>query len=321
MAQIQSITLEEHFTSKAASKIYGTAASDFGPALGPKLDSLSTSRIADMDAGGVGRQVLSHTPFKTAPTPELCVAINDELHGAVSEHPDRFTGFASLPMTEPRAAAEELKRTVENLGFVGALVDTHSDGIWYDGSEYDVFWETAQELDVPIYLHPCFASEEMMRVNYRGNYSEDVAKSLGAFVFGWHTETGLHFLRLFAAGLFDRFPRLKILLGHMGEMLPFMMQRHERSTGRWQHLKRPLRDVWRTNVWVTTSGLFDTAPLECLLKVSSLDHVLFSIDYPFSDNETGKKFLEEIEKDDILKGEDLRAFVRGNAAQLLRIDT
>jgi predicted TIM-barrel fold metal-dependent hydrolase len=189
-AQIPSITLEEHFTSEAAAKVYGTAASEFGPTLGVKLSSVSTTRIADMDAGGVGRQVLSHTPFRTAPTPELCVAINDELHAAISAHQDRFTGFASLPMTEPRAAAQELKRTVNDLHFVGALVDAHSDGVWYDGSEWDVFWEAAQELDVPIYLHPSFASEEMMRVNYRGNYSEDVAKGLGAWVFGWHVQTG-----------------------------------------------------------------------------------------------------------------------------------
>jgi len=130
----------------------------------------------------------------------------------------------------------------------------------------------------------------------------------------------LHFLRLFAAGIFDRFPRLKLVLGHMGELLPFMMKRQEKATDRWTHLKRPLREVWRANVWVTTSGMFDTTPLECLLKVSPSDHVLFSVDYPFSDNETGKKFVEEIEKQDLLKGDDLGAFVYGNAAKLLRLN-
>ncbi|KAF2092605.1 putative metal-dependent hydrolase [Rhizodiscina lignyota] len=316
---IPSITLEEHFTSEAASKVYGSASSDFGPAIGAKLTSLSTSRLADMDAGGVARQVLSHTPFRTAPSPKLCVAINDELHAAVDAHQDRFAGFASLPMQEPHAAAAELRRTVKELGFVGALVDTHSEGVFYDGSEWDVVWEMAQELDVPIYMHPCFASEEMMRINYRGNYPEIVAVGLGAFVFGWHVETGLHFLRLFAAGVFDRFPHLKLLLGHMGETIPYMMQRQERATGRWSHLKRPLREVWRSNVWVTTSGTFDTTPLALLLKVSPLHHVLFSVDYPFSSTEMGKKYIEEIEEQGLLKGEDLKAFVSGNAAKLLRI--
>lgn len=134
------------------------------------------------------------------------------------------------------------------------------------------------------------------------------------------TNHSLHFLRLLAAGVFDRFPRLKLLLGHMGELLPYMMQRQEKATGRWTHLKRRLREVWRTNVWVTTSGMFDTTPLECLLKVSPSDHVLFSVDYPFSDTETGKKFIEEIEGQGLLKGDDLRAFVHGNAAKLLKLE-
>ncbi|KAF2708739.1 putative metal-dependent hydrolase [Pleomassaria siparia CBS 279.74] len=314
------ITLEEHFTSQASAKFYGSKAPSFGPALAPKLSSISTSRITDMDAGDVGRQILSHTPFISDPSPALCTAINDELHAAVSAHQDRFSGFASLPMAEPRAAATELTRTVKELGFVGTLVDAHSEGVFYDGPEWDIFWETAQELDVPVYLHPCFASDEMMRINYRGNYGEDVAISLGAFVFGWHAETGLHFLRLLAAGVFDRFPRLKIVLGHMGELLPFMMKRQEAATSRWSHLKRPLREVWRANVWVTTSGMFDTSPLELLLKVSPPDHVLFSIDYPFSDNKMGKKFVDDIEKQGLLKGDELAAFVHGNAAKLLKIE-
>lgn len=189
-SQIPFITLEEHFTSEAATRVYGPASSEFGPAIGDKLSSLSSKRLSDMDANGVARQILSHTPFRTDPEPTLCTAINDELYAAVRAHPDRFAGFASLPMAEPRAAAMELRRAVEELGFVGALVDTHAEGVFYDGPDWDVVWETAQELDVPIYLHPCYASEEMMRVNFRGNYGEDVAKSLGAWVFGWHVETG-----------------------------------------------------------------------------------------------------------------------------------
>jgi predicted TIM-barrel fold metal-dependent hydrolase len=160
------ITLEEHYTSEAATKFYGSKATSFGPAIGPKLSSISTSRLADMDPGSVGRQVLSHTPFSSDPSPSLCTAINDELHATINAHPERFSGFASLPLTEPRAAAAELIRAVKDLGFVGTLVDTHSEGVFYDGSEWDVVWEAAQELDVPFYLHPCFAGDEMMRVNY-----------------------------------------------------------------------------------------------------------------------------------------------------------
>ena len=105
----------------------------------------------------------------------------------------------------------------------------------------------------------------------------------------------------------------------MGETLPYMMKRQEASTSRWTHLKRPLGEVWRANVWVTTSGMFDTAPLQCLLRASPLDHVLLSIDYPFSNNEKGREFVQEIEKQGLLSEESLRAFASGNAAKLLRI--
>lgn len=186
----QYLALEEHFTSKAAGKEYEEASSVYGPAIGSRLISLGEARLADMDSGLVGRQVLSHTSFETAPTPELCAAINDELYTVVRAHPNRFSGFATLPMSNPRAAADEFKRAIQDLGFVGALVDTHTEGVFYDGPEWDVVWQTAQDLDVPFYIHPCYASEDMMRVNYRGNYSETIAKSLGAYVFGWHVETG-----------------------------------------------------------------------------------------------------------------------------------
>lgn len=129
----------------------------------------------------------------------------------------------------------------------------------------------------------------------------------------------LHFLRLFAAGLFDRFPTLKIILGHMGELIPYMLDRQSRQTGRWTHIKRPIKDVWRSNIWVTTSGMFDTAPLECLLSASPLDHVLFSVDYPFSTNKMGAEYIARIEEKGVLKGEDLRKFASGNAEALLKI--
>ena len=189
-ANIPLFTLEEHYTSKPAVKIYGDPTSLFGPAIGPKLTELADGRLEDMNEAGVKKQILSHTPFLDAPNLELCREINDELHAAVQVHPDRLVGFASLPMHKPADAAKELERAVKGLGFVGALIDTHTEGVWYDGDEYDVVWQTACALDVPIYLHPCFASEEMLNVNYRGNYPDTVAKSLGAFVFGWHTETG-----------------------------------------------------------------------------------------------------------------------------------
>lgn len=184
------LTLEEHFTSHAATAA-GLHNPDFPGATRAKLRSLAEQRLGDMAAGGVTRQVISHTPFRSPPSASLCRAINDELAAAVAAHADRFSGFASLPMLDPPAAAAELKWAVEELGFVGALVDNHAAGTWYDGREYDVLWEQAVALDVPIYLHPSFATEGMMDVNYRSPaYDEKVAGMLAGPVFGWHVEAG-----------------------------------------------------------------------------------------------------------------------------------
>ena len=183
-----SITLEEHFTSLT---VNDADPNMWGPERASKLISLSSQRLQDMDAGHVSRQVISHTPFRTAPTPAQCRAINDELYAACMANPTRFSGFATLPIMHPADAAAELRRSVTELGFVGALLDNHSEGTFYDGEEFVPVWEEAVKLDVPIYLHPCFASDQMMQVNYRGNYPEDVAVQLSNHVYGWHTETGL----------------------------------------------------------------------------------------------------------------------------------
>ena len=182
------ITLEEHYSSTTA--VAAPQLTTWGEDMANKLTSLSDRRLQDMDAGFISHQIISHTPLKEAPTPSQCRAINDELHAAVKAHPTRFSGFANLPMLHPAEAAAELRRTVKELGFVGALVDNHSEGTFYDAERFLPIWDEAQKLDVPIYLHPSFATDHMLELNYRGNYSEEVAVQLSNHVFGWHTETG-----------------------------------------------------------------------------------------------------------------------------------
>lgn len=269
-----------------------------------------------MDAGGVNFQVISHGPLD-APA-SICIQANNELAEAISKNPTRLAGFATLPMGEPVAAAAELERCVKTLGFVGTLVDSHFEGEHYDDEKFWPVFEKAQELDVPVYIHPTFASEEMMGY-FKGNYADDVAVALSAFGWGWHSDTGLHVLRLFAAGVFDRFPRLKIVIGHMGELLPFQLERIFPQSERWGKRERGLREVWMESIWVTTSGMFSLAPLACLLQTTSVDHVLYSVDYPFSSNEKGKAFVEEIEKSGLLKGEDMEKFAYKNAESLLKV--
>lgn len=212
------ITLEEHFISPSVVKASGgdEVYAQFPPHIVSKLSDLGNERITDLDKGDVSLQILSHGPIEASS--EVCTSANDELAAAISKNPTRLAGFALLPIGEPKAAASELSRCVTKLGFVGALIDNHYEGQFYDNEKFWPMFEKAQELDVPIYIHPTFASEELFP-HYKGNYGEGVALALSAFGWGWHSETGLHVLRLFASGLFDRFPRLKIIIGHVRSSL------------------------------------------------------------------------------------------------------
>lgn len=311
------ITLEEHFVSKAvsgATEQYG----DFRSHVLEKLHTLGDDRIKDMDAGSVTVQVVSHGPVKGSPSPHDCRQANDELAQAICSFPKRLAGFAMLGMHDPIGAGKELERTVKELGFVGALVNNHINGQFYDDERFWPVFEKAVELDVPIYLHPTFPSEEMLG-HYKGNYSEQTAFFLSIASWGWHTETGLHILRLFASGLFDKLPSLKIIIGHMGEMVPFAFDRILPMSKTWDPRKRDLRMVWNENIWVTTSGYFSLAPLSCLLKVSPVEKIMYSVDYPFSLNETGQKFVEEMQSSGMLTAEQLDMICYKNAEQLLRV--
>ena len=192
-------TLEEHYASPKVSESSPETRShyaNFPPHILSKLESLGEERIRDLDQGNVSLQVISHGPGNISPT--VCSTANDDLAFAVSQNPTRLAGFAMLPMSEPAAAAKELERCVKQLSFVGALVENHLDGQFYDDERFWVDFEKAQELDVPIYIHPSFASDSMLE-HYKGNYSDSVALALSAYGWGWHTETGLHILRSFAS--------------------------------------------------------------------------------------------------------------------------
>ena len=143
------------------------------------------------------------------------------------------------------------------------------------------------------------------------------AVGIGAFVFGWHASTATTILRLLACKVFDDYPRLKIIIGHYGELLPYMFSRIDRACSRMFGLRRGFAQVMHNNIWITTSGTFDTNPLRCLLGVMPLERVLYSVDYPFSDNQLGKEFLEKIRQEKVLNDEQLKAFVHENAAKLL----
>jgi predicted TIM-barrel fold metal-dependent hydrolase len=313
------ITLEEHFLSKAVADgnndKYAMQLKHI-PGVEDKLRDLDMMRLADMAAGKVSLQVISHAPG--AINLLQAKGANDQLAAAIRQHPDRFAGFAVLPMAEPTAAAEELRRCVTELGFKGALIDNHTtDGKYYDGVEYDTVWQVVEGLGVPVYLHPTWATEAQMQTLYQGEFSEAAARGIASSAFGWHSDVASHFLRLYAAGVFERYSKLKIILGHFGEMLPFMLERICALSKRWGTYKRPFKQVWDENVWVTTSGVWSLDPMVALLRNTKIERILYSVDYPFATNERGLQWWEELSASQLLSREDLEKIAYRNAEGLM----
>ena len=268
--------------------------------------------------------MLTLDAFTGSPSAENCRAGNDELARAIAEsaQPDRLAAFAVLPCSNAVESARELERTVSSLGFVGALIDNHANGKHFDTADYDVLWAKACALDVPIYLHPTWPSSSMAEA-FIGAYPEPVGISLGGPGWGWHGDVGLHILKLFCANVFDRFPTLKIIIGHMGEMLPFMLERcYDMSTrfaGGWGPRNRPLRQVWDENIWITTSGAWSLAPIKCILENTKVERIMYSVDYPFETNEKGKEWFEQLETSGLLTSEQLEMVAYRNAEGLLKV--
>lgn len=207
------ITLEEHFDTGISHDILHDS---MPQTIKDRMADLGSARLQHMDENGVKLQVISHGPSAT-PVP-ACIAANNKLAAACKENPGRYAGFASLPMQDPAAAVSELERTVKDHGFLGALINNHlEDGTFYDDRKFWPVFEKAMELDVPIYIHPSFPSPERL-AHHSGNFPDISGVLMATASHGWHAECGLHILRLFASGLFDKYPKLKIVIGHMGEM-------------------------------------------------------------------------------------------------------
>lgn len=292
------VGLEEHFvTVELAAYGAGTAKlaqpSIWAEASRRLLD-LTGERLEVMDAAGLDVQVLSlNSPGIQAETdPTVAVkaaaAVNDLTAATISEHPTRFAGFAALPLQDPTAAADELERAVRDLGLKGALVNAHTQGRYLDHPSLRVVWERAEGLDVPLYLHPA-----------TGVDAADVLTGHPELIgpmWSWGLDTSSHVLRLIFGGVFDDFPGAKLLLGHMGEGLPFVLWRLDSRWGFHDHqgieLKRGVPSAYlRENLYITTSGVCSSAPLLCALLALGSDHILFGTDYPFEDAETATTFL------------------------------
>ncbi len=285
-----------------------------------KLVEVGEGRIADMDAGGIDMQVLSLAGgdmdrLDAARATALARETNDVLAETVRAHPDRFAAFATLNLREPERAARELERCIGELRFLGTMVNGTTGGLFLDDPRFTPFWEAAQSLDVPVYLHPAPPPAAVYEAYY-GGLPEGLGFLLSTAGWGWHAETGMHSLRLIATGLFDRFPKLRIIIGHMGENLPFSLARADSVLARsGRKLQRGCAETFHEHFHITTSGYFTIPPLLCALEVVGADRILFSVDYPFSSTEAGGRFLDSLP----LSPEDLRKISHGNAERLMRI--
>ncbi|MFM1815176.1 MAG: hypothetical protein RLZ98_1871 [Pseudomonadota bacterium] len=308
----QVIALEEHYRD---------------PILAPRDDTQSrSSKIADrlydvgdlrlglMDEAGIDIQVLSHgspstQKLKAGNAAEVARGVNDRLYEIVQRHPDRFRGFAAIPTAVPEAAADELERCVTDLGFVGTMIHGMTGGKFHDDRFFWPIYERAQALDVPVYFHPSKQHQGVVDAYYPDH------PYLAQASWGYTIDTATQAIRMVVSGVFQEYPRLKVVLGHLGETLPFLLHRIDET------LKRPggervaFRDIFTKHFYITTSGNFSTPALLCCLMEMGVDRILYSVDYPHVDNMPGTAWMKTVP----LSAEDKQKILCGNARRLLKL--
>lgn len=305
------IAVEEHIVSRAINRATGGIISQTYPFyqtfLNPppadapdvaQLFGLGEARLRIMDQAGIAMEIVSYTNASQWLFGEEAIrlvrAANDSLAQAIRPWPERFCGFAALPWQDAAAAAEEAARAVSELGFVGVLISgrPQTDAVFLDDKKYDPVWKALTGLDAPVYVHPNFPCREVCGAYYSG-LGDQVDTVLSAYGFGWHLEAGVQVIRMILGGVFDRFPGLKVISGHWGEMVPYWLARLDQMlppnvTG----LSKPVSAYYRSNVWVTPSGIYDADCLEFCLRKMGSDHLLFSTDYPYISESGARPFLE-----------------------------
>jgi 2,3-dihydroxybenzoate decarboxylase len=295
---IRKIALEEAFTAPSTVPYLEITLKrvdeEAKPAFVRQLED-SDERIAAMDAAGIDLFVLSQTSPGVQAEKHADVAVrrareaNDYLRQQIEQHPDRYRGFAHLPMQDVRAASDELKRCVRELGFLGALINGNTNGVYLDDERYLPFWERVVELGVPVYIHPADPYEQPYVL--RGY------PVMQGALWGWSVDNSCHFLRLLFSGLFDRFPSLTIILGHMGETLPYFAWRIDSryavtSPADKPKLEKMPSDYFRSNLIITTTGVCQDSALQCAIAEMGEDRVLFSVDYPYENAEEAATWID-----------------------------
>ncbi|HEY3920346.1 MAG TPA: amidohydrolase family protein [Stellaceae bacterium] len=321
------IALEEHMGTQMANEavpphlrraaVLVERSKYLGHDMPAELLDLENSRLKFMDENGVDMQLLS----LVAPGPQaydaktgIAVAIdaNDRMYQACQRHPTRFLGLAALPTADVAASVKELERCVTKLGFKGTMINGHHEGEFLDAKKFWPIFEAAESLGVPIYLHPRNPSPAAMKAYFEGY--EDLAFA----AWGYSMDTATHFLRIVFSGVFDAYPKLKFILGHWGEGLPFWIHRlndHAQFSAKKRGLKRSPKEYLLENLLITCSGNFSIPTFLCALTAVGIDNMMFSIDWPFESNKAGMDYLRHLP----LSPADMEKFAHGNAERWLRI--
>lgn len=306
MATCRKIALEEHFLCPGFEVYWKATVADVDPeilrGLKCRLFDFGAQRLDAMDRAGIARAVLSlsgpgvQIERDTPTAVRSARAANDFLAREIAKRPDRYSGFGHLAMQDPSAAADELERCVKELKLCGAMINGHTNGQYLDDPALLPFWERAEALGAIVYLHPADPTAPFPVL--AGH------KALRRATWEWGIETGSHALRLVFSGLFDRFPRARLALGHLGETLPFLLWRFDsRAKLYGVKLARQPSEYIRDNVVVTTSGMFSAEPLRCTLDSLGSDRVMFSADYPFEDIEEAGDFMDTVPLSDSLRAD------------------
>lgn len=326
------VTVEEHYSSPTINQRAAELLAADGKAVGPndargnggemlrRVQELGPERIAYMDEHGIDTQVVSLAgtvpalldPVYAVP---LCRDANDEMAQKAAAYPGRFRLFANLPLGDPDAAATELERCVAQKHFVGTMISGHWNGLPYDDPWYLPIFQKAVELDVPVYLHPGLVPPQVQDAYYKGPWGQRAQFELAGYGIGWHYDVGMQVVRMALAGVFDRLPGLKVVLGHWGEVVAYYLERLDEVSYEAAGVEHPLSHYFRHNVWVNPSGMTYDPQFRFCLEEFGADHILWGEDYPYRLCDNIRTQLEGFD----LPDGDREKIAHGNAEALFRI--
>ena len=332
------ITVEEHFMSRKVNekiKEIMIKNGDVNPSMFNYIDNfvenslitnLDEKRIAYMDKVGVDAQVVGYgnnPPMNLSKkeSVELCKLANDELYNATKKYPGRFYGYATIPVDDPKEAVKEIERCIKKLGFVGVMIQGSFQGHFLDEKRFFPIFEKCAELDVPMYFHPGGVGQNITNAYYKGDWSDEVTRTFSGYGIGWHYDVGVHIVRLILAGILDKLPNLKIIIGHWGELIPYYFDRLDMGLNQYvTGLKHPISYYFKNNIYTNPSGMFFKDDMDFCLKTMGADHILWGQDFCYLNNQfvntdNVRSFLEEYDID----AESKEKIAHINAEKLFKI--